>query len=166
MCQNDIYDQIIDKYLSDRHCFIEKEWLTLKSCWKRSKGNRNEFSRLRKKDIENQKDFEMWLKSYISENISDLAEMKKYLIYLENHRSKLKFRVSALTIMIGVFGIILGYISSLKLPQYKEWIVFSLFLAFGMWAYSEQLKNKDYDSAYKEIINLLNNLTSGCSSDK
>lgn len=158
MCQENPCEKIIEIYLEKRQEFMKKEWLTPKSFFKRSKGDTIEFTRLRKKDIEIQKDFKRWLRSYISEHTLDMKYLKEYLAYLESHCNKLKLRISALVIILSTFVISLNYIASLEFPQYNEWIVYSIFFIFSMLAISEQLKIKDYESSYKDIINILTNI--------
>lgn len=79
MYQEDTCEKIIEIYLEKRQNFIKKDWLSFKSFWKRAKGNNEEFTSLRRKDIEIQKDFEGWLKSYAIEQLLDVNKMKKYL---------------------------------------------------------------------------------------
>jgi multisubunit Na+/H+ antiporter MnhG subunit len=171
MCAENIYEKITEEYIKRRNESIRKEWSSLKSFYKRAKGKENEFKRLKESDIEFQKNFASYAKKYFTESIFKIDEAKEYLLFLENHVMKLHWRFSSVTISLGVFGGILGFIGLSRVDDILSWLkhhdaiekciaIVSVILVGTIitFAYQELIELKKYEFAYKEFLNILKNI--------
>jgi hypothetical protein len=156
-----IYEEIVNEFLNKRNLFVKKEWLKFKSITKRMFGKNEEFNRLRNVDLEFYKDFHRWLRSYIIEKKVDWKDEKErkkrqeYIDFLKSHISKMEWRVSFLYIPIAIITVLLSFF---KLFEFKDFSIFVILIISLIFGYSEIQKIDDRKSAYKEIIEIIENL--------
>jgi hypothetical protein len=164
-----IYEEIVNEYLNKRDSFVKKEWLNFISVIKRMIGQNKEFNRLRNVDLKFYKDFHIWLRGYIIEkkvNLNDEKERKKrqeYIDFLKSHISKMEWRVFFLknipiAIITFLFSFFTFFLDKLFYFNYRDYAIFSILIISLILGYSEIQNIADYKSAYKEIIEIIENL--------
>lgn len=155
MRDDNIYERIVEEYIEKRtqfitEKFIQKRWNFFKSYWKRAIGKKDEFRRLRYADMEFQNNFEKYLKKYLDNPDIKIDDLKDYIVKLKNHSLKLNYR---LTILPVVLSCILFLFTLFKL--YDEIIALVSIFFIIIPAFNEQIKLKEYQSAYEEFYNIL-----------
>lgn len=149
-----------------REKFIQKRWNFFKSYWKRSLGKEDEFKRLRDVDMEFQNNFEKYLKKYLDSPDIKIDDLKEYIAKLKNHSLKLNYRLSVLPVTLSTFffffyqfNLYEDIIKKIKANFFIEKVVGiitvgSIFMIIFL-AFNEQIKLKEYKSAYEELYNIL-----------
>jgi hypothetical protein len=164
-----IYEEIVNEFLNKRNLFVKNEWLKFKSIIRRMFGKKEEFNRLRNVDLKFYKDFHRWLRSYIIEKKVDWKDEKErkkrqeYIDFLKSHISKMEWRVFFVknvfrAIITSLLSFLMFFSDKLFGFNYRDFSIFAILIISLIFGYSEIQNIADKQSAYKEIIEIVENL--------